>query len=169
MVKNIALTGMSGAGKTTTANILGGLLPEFSVVDTDELIINDTGLTIPEIFAKFGEEYFRKKETEVITAAFKKSNQIISLGGGAFECETNQKIIKENSIVIYLKTNPEILLNRLENSNDRPLLENCPKSDKIREILNQRSTNYEKSDIIIETNNKTPDEIAQEIIEALKE
>lgn len=168
MEQNISLTGMSGAGKTSTAIELGKLLSGCAVVDTDELIIKDTKLTIPEIFEKFGEEYFRKKETDVVTDIFKNKNQVVSLGGGAFENNTNRKIIKENSFVVYLKTKPETILNRLKNTNDRPLLSNNISTENIQKMLTKRKANYEKSDIIIETDNKTPTEVAVEIIRALK-
>jgi len=168
MIKNVSLTGLSGAGKTTTAIELGKLLTEFAVLDTDELIIRETNISIPEIFEKFGEQYFRQKETEIIRTVFKLENQIIALGGGAFENGENQKIIKENSVIIYLKTSPAVVFDRLRNTSDRPLLANNFSVANIEKMLLKRESNYKKSDIIIETDNKTPNEVAQEILRALK-
>ena len=168
MKKNISLIGMSGAGKTTTAKELGLLLSGSVIIDTDELIIEHENLTIPEIFAKFGEDFFRKLETDVIKAVYQEQNQIISLGGGAFENPENRQIIKECSFIIYLKTSPDTLFDRLKCANDRPLLNGGDLRTKIKEIIDKREVNYKKSDIIIETDNKTPHEVAFEIAEVLK-
>ncbi len=168
MKQNISLIGMSGAGKTSTAIELGSLIPEFNIVDTDELIVKETGLTIPDIFAKYGEEYFRQTETDIISNVFKNSKQVISLGGGAFENTINQKIIKEKSVVIYLKTTPNTIFNRLKNTNDRPLLSNNFSIENIEKMLLKREVNYKKSDIIIKTDEKNSNEVAQEILKALK-
>lgn len=168
-MKNISLIGMSGAGKTSTAKELGHLLGGFVVVDTDELVVSRENMTIPEIFSKFGEIYFRSVENEVIKEVFVCSNRVVSLGGGAFENAENRKIIKENSTVIYLKTSPETIFTRLNGKNDRPLLTADFSVEKIAEILALRDDNYKKSDIIIETDDKTQVQVAWEITEVLKD
>lgn len=168
-MKSISLIGMPGAGKTSTAKELGLLLSDFVVVDTDELIIRNENMTIPEIFAKFGEKYFRNAENKVIKEVFAYPKRIVSLGGGAFESAENQQIIKENSIVIYLKATPETIFARLNGKNDRPLLSENFSVEKIEEILTLRDDNYQKSDIIVETDSKTPTQVAQEITEVLKD
>ena len=168
-MKSISLIGMSGAGKTSTAIELGHLRNDFVVVDTDELIVDRENMTIPKIFATFGEKYFRSVENEVIKEVFAYSNRIVSLGGGAFENAENQQIIKENSTVIYLKTTPETIFARLNDKNDRPLLNENFSVEKITEILALRDDNYQKSDIIIETDGKTPMQVAREIKEVLKD
>jgi len=168
-MKNISLIGMSGTGKTSTAQELGLLLNDFVVVDTDELIICHEDMTIPEIFSKFGEKHFRNTENAVIKEIFANSKMIVSLGGGAFENAENRQIIKENSTVIYLKSTPETIFARLNGKNDRPLLTTDFSVEKIAKILALRDDNYKKSDIIIETDGKTPIQVAQEITEALKD
>lgn len=169
MKRNISLIGMSGAGKTVTAVELGRILPDFEVVDTDERIISMENRTIAEIFAEFGENYFRKIENEVINAVFHRENQIVALGGGAFENENNREIICQNGIVIYLKAQPKKLFERLKNTNDRPLLSNNFSVEFIAKMLSKREANYEKSDIIIETEDKTPYQVAQKIAEVIKD
>ena len=91
-------------------------------------------------------------------------NQIISLGGGAFEDEFNRKIIKENCLVVYLKASPEEIYRRIKNETHRPLLARKFSVERIADILKRRSPNYEKADIIIDTDNKTPYNIAEEIL-----
>ena len=127
----------------------------------------DTGnifVRISEIFLKFGEPHFRMLETDKIQKFVYGKNQIISLGGGAFEDEFNRKIIKENCLVVYLKASPEEIYRRIKNETHRPLLARKFSVERIADILKRRSPNYEKADIIIDTDNKTPYNIAEEIL-----
>jgi len=168
MKKNLVLIGMMGCGKTTVAKELDGLLPEYFFVDIDEEIEKSTGKKISDIFLKYGEKHFRVLENDKIKQFSDKQNLIISLGGGAFENKDNRDLMMKNSNVIYLKTSPKIIFDRIKNEFHRPLLKNNS-IERILEILKKREPNYLKSNIIIETDNKTPKEIAKEIIEVLND
>lgn len=164
MKNNIALTGMMGSGKSSVSKELSKLLPEYSLIDIDNEIEKTTNKKISEIFLKFGEPHFRILETDKIQKFIYGKKQIISLGGGAFEDEFNRKIILENCTVIYLKTTPEEIYRRIKNETHRPLLAKKFSIERIADIIKRRAVNYEKADIIIDTDNKTPYNIANEIL-----
>lgn len=164
MKNNIALTGMMGSGKSSVSKELSKLLPEYSLVDIDNEIEKTTNKKISEIFLKFGEAHFRMLETDKIQKFVYGKNQIISLGGGAFEDEFNRRIILENCLVIYLKTSPDEIYNRIKNETHRPLLAKKFSVERITDIIKRRAINYEKADVIIDTDNKSPYNIANEIL-----
>ena len=168
MKKNLVLIGMMGSGKTTVAKELSKLLPDYTLIDIDEEIEKTTGKKISEIFLKYGEKHFRMLESEKIKSFASGYNQIISLGGGAFENEFSRNLLLKSSKVIYLKTSPAVIYDRIKNEYHRPLLKNNS-IDRIVEILTKREPNYLKSHIIIETDKKTPEKIAEEIIEVFND
>ena len=159
---------MMGCGKTTIAKELGKLLPEFCVVDIDSEIEKSTGKKISEIFLKHGDPYFRLLESEKIKKIFSFDNQVVALGGGAFENEANRKIILENSDVIYLKTSPEEIHNRVKNESHRPLLAKNSSIERITEIMTKREPNYQKANYVVITDNKAPEEVSKEILGVIK-
>lgn len=168
MKNNIALIGMMGSGKTTVARELSKLIPEYSLSDIDEEIEKSTGKKISDIFLKYGEAHFRNLEKDKIEKISQKQNQIISLGGGAFENEENRTIILNSSITIYLKTSPQEIFSRVKNEFHRPLLQKNCTTERITELIKKREPNYLKADIIITTDNKKPEDIAQEILGVIK-
>ncbi len=116
--KNIVLIGMPGCGKSTCAGLLSKITGR-KCVDTDALVVEASGESIPDIFAKYGEEEFRKRETEAVRAASKQAGQIIATGGGAILREENRIALRENSTVIFLKAPVEGLA-----TDGRPLSKN---------------------------------------------
>ena len=133
-MKNIVLVGMPGCGKTYTAKLLANEL-EREVIDIDEQIVIKAGMTIPEIFEKYGEEYFRNLETEVLSEFCKQSSKIISTGGGAVTKQENFDIIRQNAIVIWINREIENLA-----KDGRPLSQ----SGNLNEMYNKRKPMYEK-------------------------
>ncbi len=140
MFRNIALIGMPGAGKTTTAKYLSKKLG-LILVDTDEEILNKTNKTPAQIINENGEKAFRDIESEIIIEFSKKTGCVIATGGGAVLREENQKALRQNSTIIYLDTPIENL-----ETEDRPLSKN------LIELYNVRKPIYEKlSDFTINT------------------
>lgn len=164
MKKNITLTGMMGAGKSLIAELLCRELDGYFSVDIDVLIENMQKRTISEIFATDGETFFRDLESEILQKTYVGQNMIVALGGGAFEREKNRQIIKESSLVIYLKANPETLFERVRSCNNRPLLKKGFGVEEVRAILARREENYLKADYTIVTDEKSANEIVQEIL-----
>lgn len=164
---NIALIGIMGCGKTTIGQLLKGKLNGFTFVDTDDLIVKSENHSINEIFSDNGEDYFREIETKILKDVLKNDNQIISTGGGIIKSQENINILKEKSIMIYLKTDINELVERLKNDNQRPLLKNEDIKTKLATLLEEREPKYQQAQHIINTTNKTPDIIVKEIIETV--
>lgn len=160
---NISLIGMMGCGKSTIGNILTDMLPYYSFVDTDFLIVQKEKKSINDIFSEFGENYFRNKEAEILKEVLLKNFQVISTGGGIVVSDENLRLLKQKSVVFYIKNSSDVLFNRVKNTSDRPLLNNSDVKSKIFSLLEQRKNNYEKAHYIIEADNKSAIEIAEEI------
>ena len=163
MKKNITLIGMMGSGKTTTAKELSKILPEFKLVGIDDEIEKSSGKKISEIFLKYGEAHFRELETNKIKQFIQNDHQIISAGGGAFENPDNRRRLLENSFVFFLKASPQTIYDRIKAESHRPLLKKNFSVEKIANILSLREKNYQKANHTIETDKKTPEDIAKEI------
>lgn len=162
-MKTIVLIGMMGSGKTTIGKLLGEKLTLRSI-DIDVIIEQNEKKTVSEIFQNEGEKYFRNIERETIEKNFTNKDLIISLGGGAFEDQLTQELLLKNSTVIYLKTSPNVILERIKNNTNRPLLKNQMTVEKIQSIILQRQKNYELANITILTDNKNTDKIVEEIL-----
>ena len=166
-MKNIVLTGFMGTGKSEVSKELSKVLG-WKVIDVDTEIEKSQRIKITGIFKQFGEQGFRDLETEMIKKLSKNKNVIISTGGGAVLRQENMDALRENGVIICLTAAPETILKRTSNNNDRPLLQVEEPLKKIRELLEFRMPYYEKADIMIDTENKTPLEIAEEIIKLVK-
>ena len=136
------------------------------IIDTDSLIVQKEERSINEIFAQSGEAYFREIETQLIKEVSADFDCIISTGGGIVERSGNLEYLKQNGIVFYLKTSVQTLYERLKNQSDRPLLKTENPYETLKGLLEKRENKYFLADITIETDNKNPDKIVGEIIEA---
>ena len=161
----IALTGMMGCGKTTTAAELAKYLPNFIRVEMDDKIENQEQMSINEIFEKKGEQYFRQIETKLLDELCKQQNLIISMGGGAFLSEENRNFLKQSTITFYLCASSNTIYNHIKDDNSRPLLKSENPKKRIKDILKLRENIYEKADYTIQTDNKNANEVAEEIME----
>jgi shikimate kinase len=166
-MKNIVLTGFMGTGKTAVGRELARLLDR-KLIDVDSEIEKSQRMTINEIFRRSGEQKFRELETGMLRTISKIHNVIIATGGGAILKQENRDILGENGIVICLTAKPETILRRTGDNSDRPLLQVENPIEKIRELLNFRNPFYGKADIMIDTEGKTPLQIAEEIMVKVK-
>ncbi len=164
MENNIILVGMPGSGKTTFGAMLAQKLPNYVHIDIDSLIEKTTGMKICDIFAKFSENYFRKLEYDTIKMSCNGSNRIISTGGGAFENPDNRATLLRFGKVFYLKTNPDILYERLAEDSTRPLLQKENPREIIAGMLKKREENYKKAHYTIDTDILSKDEIIRFIL-----
>jgi shikimate kinase len=166
-MKNIVLTGFMGTGKTAVGKKLSRLL-NMELVDVDTEIEKSKEMLINDIFKKFGEPRFREIETEMIKKLSVKENIIISTGGGAVLKQENMDVLRVKGIIVCLMAKPDTILRRTSHNSNRPLLHVEDPFGKINELLNFRKPFYEKADIMIDTEGKTPIQIAEEIIEEIK-
>lgn len=163
---NISLIGMMGCGKTTIGKLLA-CYTGYSFIDIDELIVQQEGLSIPQIFEVKGEDYFRSVETQILESVLQKDNQIISTGGGIVKLEQNINILKDKSNVFYLMANVDVLYDRVKEDTNRPLLKSDNIKLKIETLLSERCSLYQRAHFIIDAD-KTPEYVVTQIIEKLK-
>ncbi len=164
---NIVLIGFMGAGKSTVARYLSRLYG-MEVVEMDELIARREGMSISDIFAVHGEQYFRDAETNLLIEMQSKTNAVISCGGGVPLRECNVVEMKKNGRVIWLTAKPETIFERVKNDHSRPLLENNKNVGFIADLMEQRREKYEAAaDIVIMTDGKNKAEICEELISRL--
>ena len=166
--KAIALIGMRGAGKTTVARQLAGLL-NAQCLDTDEQIQRESGKTIVEIFANVGEAEFRRREREVIASAVSDPPAVISLGGGAILDARNHVAIAAVAHIVYLRATAEELWGRIANDQSsaatRPALTAYEGAKEVETLLQQREPIYRRvADLVIDTANRTPGDTAEFIV-----
>ncbi len=166
---NIILEGFMGSGKSTVSELISDKL-ELELIDTDEAIEEAEGRKISEIFEQDGEEAFRDMETELMEMVVSDHMRetVISLGGGLPVREKNRELLKKAGKVVYLRTSPETVYDRLKGDDTRPLLKSDDPLTRIKELQDERGKIYEEAaDIIVDTDGKTPAEVADEIIAAI--
>lgn len=147
----VYIIGFMGSGKTTAGKKLAASLG-WSFIDLDRKIEEHAGMTIPEIFSRYGEDHFRKIESELLMAISPDSNTVVATGGGVPCYNDNMKFMLSTGLTIYLKLTEAQLANRLEGSSDeRPLIKNIQGEELLQYIgkkLSERSEWYQKSHII---------------------
>lgn len=167
---NIVLCGMMGVGKSTIGIKIAELTKR-CWIDTDTVISNRHG-RILDIFEYYGEAYFRQLESQVVEEYCEKDELVISTGGGLVLNRENAEKLKKNGKIFFLKASLDTLLSRITNDGDtRPLLRHTKGARKrLEELLDDRKPVYEYvSDYMIETDGKSADEVAKEIIELMEQ
>lgn len=164
---NIFLIGFMGAGKSTVAGELTKKL-EMHKVEMDQMIAEKQGMSISEIFDMYGETYFRNLESNCLIELQHVKQSVVSCGGGIVMREDNAENMKKNGRVVLLTATPETILERVKDSNDRPILENHKNVEFIAQLMEKRREKYSRvADITVETDGKSVDEICDEIIAGL--
>ena len=163
-MKNIILTGFMGTGKSSVGKRLAHEL-NVRFVDTDDLIEKRAGMGINEIFAQFGEGYFRQLESAVIEELSSSAGMVISTGGGAIVNQSNLEMLKKKGIIICLTASVDAILSRIGNGDERPLLAKGDSREVVSGLLKLREPFYKKADFIIDTTAKSINDIVKEIIE----
>ena len=161
--KNLVFLGMMGSGKTTLGKIVSKKLNK-EFIDIDRLIEIQEGMTISDIFQKKGESFFRKFEERISIQNLKKTNSVISLGGGAFINKKIQKEVLKNHISIWLKWDNKNLINRIRNSQKRPIAIQLNDID-LNKLIDDRSKIYSKAKYQIKCDRLSKLELTKRIIE----
>ncbi len=160
-----------GSGKSHISKILSEKL-NFKLIDLDKEISKRNKLTIPEIFEKRGEIYFRKLEREALEEILAtEENVVLSLGGGTPVYYNNMEIINHNSRSVFLRASVGTLSERLlKQKEKRPLIANISDEELpefIAKHLFERNQFYNKAELNVNTDNREPENIVSEIIEKL--
>lgn len=164
-MKAIYLTGFMGAGKTTIGEKLAEKL-QLKVLDTDQQIEKKLNITIKEIFTKYGEDFFRKEETNILKE-LPVNDVIITTGGGIVIREENRKWMKKHGQVVLLSADIETIYNRVHTDTNRPLASKKTKEE-LNDLYQTRIAFYEDCSFSVDTVNKEVTEIVNEIAERLK-
>ncbi|RKY05075.1 shikimate kinase [Candidatus Poribacteria bacterium] len=164
---NIVLIGFMGTGKTSVGKKLSEILG-YPMVDVDELIEQELRMSIPEIFKRFGERFFRDVEAEMIKKVSQLDRHIIATGGGSVLREENWANLRRNGVIFCLNATPEEIWRRVSGFSHRPLLNVPDPMGAIRELLRIRAPYYAKADHQIDTTGKSIDQVVEEILEILE-
>ena len=140
-MKNVILCGFMGCGKTTVGRRLA-VLTGRRFVDMDSFIEEQTGMTVPEIFDRFGEEDFRRRERETCRALARQTGLVIAAGGGALTFAANVEALRLSCVIVLLEVKPETVLTRLKGDTSRPLLAREDKETAVRELFAARLPLY---------------------------
>lgn len=163
----LILIGFMGSGKTTISRMLGKIL-NTSVTDLDDEIVRRASMTIPDIFAQNGEEYFRQLEHDTLADIIKSDQGILATGGGTPMRPDNLTILKDTSTpVVLLKASAMETLRRIGGDSGRPLAKSLDEKG-IADLQAQRQVNYDAcADLTIKTDGLSPAAIAEEIVSFL--
>ena len=163
-MKNLFLIGFMGAGKTSVSAGLGRMLGR-EVVEMDERIAAQEGMSIPELFAQKGEPYFRACETALLKSFAQGAPRIVSCGGGVPLREENVAAMRESGTVVLLTAAPEVILERVRDSDERPLLQGHKAVPYIAALMEQRRPKYEAAaDITVDTSQLNIEEVCRQVL-----
>ena len=160
--ENLVFLGMMGAGKSSIGSIVSKKL-DIDFIDVDKEIENKLGMKISEIFENEGEKYFREIEENFTLEILKRSNIVISLGGGAFLNSKIKKEILNNHISFWLNWDIKTLINRIKDSEKRPVAFNASKNE-LTDLIKKRSIVYSKAMYKIECEKLSKKEIVKNIL-----
>ena len=157
-----------GSGKSSVGRILSSLTG-FAPVDTDTLVAQQAGRSIPDIFKEHGEEHFRALETEALRSLIGRIGLIVATGGGVITVEKNREILPQIGPVVWLDASLDHLYQRVKNSK-RPLLQTPDPRRTVEELYRAREPLYrEASTFRIDSSHLTHRQTAEAILSRLQQ
>lgn len=166
-MKNLFLIGFMGCGKSTIADSLEKKW-HFNRIEMDDELIRQAGMSIPQIFEKYGEAHFRQMETDFLRSLAAGENQVISCGGGVAMRPENVELMRQGGTTVLLTATPETIYARIGQDENRPMLKGRHSVSGIAELMEIRRPHYEAAaDLVISTDDKNADQICEEILAAL--
>ncbi|MBR3723488.1 MAG: shikimate kinase [Selenomonadaceae bacterium] len=169
-MKNVVLIGFMGTGKSSVGRTLATRLG-YAFIDMDTAIEAKCGISVSDIFQKYGEDYFRRIEKEVTFEVASRKNTVIATGGGTVRDEENRKALSESGFIIALTASVEVIAERTAKEGTRPLLEGLSieeREEKIAQLLYERKGIYENADYTIDTGELSPLQVVEDICRFLK-
>jgi shikimate kinase len=164
--RSIVLIGLMGAGKTAVGRRLANWL-DLPFTDADSEIEEAAGQTITEIFAEYGEAYFREGERKVIARLLNGGPQVLATGGGAYMNPKTRAAIKARGISVWLKADLRVLLKRVSRRDHRPLLAAGDPEGVMKKLMAERDPIYAEADITVESRDVPHDIIVGAVVDAL--
>jgi len=167
-MENIFLIGYMGTGKSTVAAYMAKQYG-MEVLEMDQMIAEREEMSISDIFAKHGEDYFRDVETKLLIEIQTQENKVVSCGGGVVLRSQNVEEMRKGGKIVLLSAKPETILERVKDDNSRPLLQGNKTTAFISEMMEKRRPKYESAaEIVIQTDGKQVADICNEIFEQIK-
>ncbi|GGX46501.1 shikimate kinase [Tateyamaria omphalii] len=161
------MVGMMGAGKTAVGRALAQRLG-VPFLDSDAEIESAANMTVPEIFERDGEPFFRSKETQVISRLLDEERGILSTGGGAFLAEENRSNVSARGVSVWLDASLDLLWQRVRNKDTRPLLRTPDPRATLSEIYSARVPLYALADVtVVSLPNLSIEEMVDRVIATL--
>lgn len=167
MRENIIITGFMGTGKSVVAKELARKL-KMKFIDMDRIIEEGQGMSIADIFSRYGENYFRQQENKLVKELSQKENMIIATGGGTLLSSDNTRILGQRGQIICLYADSRTIYNRVKRRNNRPLLKGENVLSEIDRLLEERKKIYDNIKWKIDTTNLNIQEVTDKIIALLK-
>lgn len=169
----IILNGITGSGKSTLGRSIAKSL-KYKFIDLDSYLEMSQSTSISSIFEEYGEDYFRKLETEYLNEVLSKDNYknlVLSLGGGTFKNNNNVELCLSKGIVIWIDMTVDVLVSRLQDLSSRPLLKNSVNlKETLQQMIDERTPNYQKSHIKISFDKNYPTkQMAQKLLDTINE
>jgi shikimate kinase len=162
-IQNLALVGFMGTGKSSVGRLAAESL-QFDFFDTDALVEARCGLSIEELFKQQGEAAFRRLERGVVQELGQRQKTVIATGGGLIVDPANLAGLKSHALVVCLWASPETIWERVRGQTHRPLLQTADPLARIRELLAQRDPSYRQADVLINTGQRSPKEVVQQVL-----
>lgn len=167
LAKTIVLVGLMGAGKSCIGRRLAARL-DVPFVDADLEIEKAAGLSIAEIFEKYGEAYFRDGERRVMTRLLHGAPCVLASGGGAFIDAETRKLIKDKAASLWLRAELDTLVARTKGRSHRPLLNSGDPRETLQNLMDTRYPIYAEADVAVDTGIDNPNVTASRALEALE-
>ena len=169
-MKNVVLIGFMGTGKTSVGRLLAARLG-CAFHDLDKKIEERHGMSIPAMFAEYGEPYFRAREKEAVQDAACRSNLVIATGGGTVKDAENAALLRQNGILVALTADADTILTRTAARGARPVLDRADEGDRraaVVRLLTERRHIYADADITVDTSGRSPLEVTAYILQAIR-
>lgn len=158
-----------GAGKSTVGRFLADKL-HYQFLDSDHVIEDKTGATIPMIFDIEGESGFRAREKSAIDDLTQQSEIVLATGGGAILNPDNRKNLRSRGFVVYLKSSVDSLVQRTRHDRNRPLLQTEKPEQVLKKLIEERGPLYEEvADLVIQTEQVSVHRVVKQILDKLAE
>ncbi|CAA2101292.1 MULTISPECIES: shikimate kinase [Methylobacterium] len=164
--RSIVLVGLMGAGKSTVGRRLATRLG-LMFKDADNEIEAAAHLTIPDIFAIYGEPSFREGEERVIARLIREGPLVLATGGGAFMREATRARIAQGGVSVWLKAELDVLMRRVRKRGNRPLLQTDDPEETMRQLMEIRHPVYGSADVMIPSRDVSHDRVVEDVMEAL--
>ena len=165
--RHILLVGLPGSGKTTIGRLVSERLAA-PLIDVDNLLLRQMGMPVAQIFGKVGEAEFRRMERDAVRAACTGGPGVIVPGAGWAAQEGELEAARESACIIYLRCQPSTAVKRTEGGEARPLLTSDPLG-RMRTLLQERETHYARAEHQLQTDGRTPELTADEVVKLAKE